>query len=64
VEPSHFIVFEASDKAEIYYEDIQIYTVFRQDTAGASGIGVYAADCVEQFRSWADKVNRTKTVAK
>jgi hypothetical protein len=57
-------VFEASDKAEIYYEDIQIYTVFRQDTAGASGIGAYAADCVEQFRAWADKVNRIKTVAK
>ena len=66
VEPSHFIVFEASDKAEIYYEDIQIYTVFRQDTAGTSGIGAYAADCVEQFRNWAEKVkvNKIKTVAK
>ncbi|MER2139014.1 MAG: M48 family metallopeptidase [Succiniclasticum sp.] len=64
VEPSHFIVFEASDKAEIYYEDIQIYTVFRQDAAGFSGIGACAADCVERFRDWAEKVNKIKNVAK
>ena len=64
IEPSHFIVFESSDKAEIYYEDAQIYTVYRQDTAGSSGIGACAADCVEQFRAWADKVNQGKMVAK
>ena len=64
IEPSHFIVFESSDKAEIYYEDIQIYTVYRQDAAGFSGIGACAADCVERLRTWADKVNRGKMVAK
>ena len=64
IEPSHFIVFETSDKAEIYYEDIQIYTVYRQDTAGVSGIGSCAADCVERFRAWAKKVNQGKMVAK
>ena len=64
IEPSHFIVFETSDKAEIYYEDIQIYTVYRQDTAGVSGIGSCAADCVERFRAWAEKVNQGKMVAK
>ena len=64
IEPSHFIVFEASDKAEIYYEDIQIYTVYRQDAAGFPSIGACAADCVERFRDWAEKVNRGKTAAK
>ena len=64
IEPSHFIVFEASDKAEIFYEDIQLHTVWRQDAAGSAGTGNYAAACVERFREWADKVNRTKTVAK
>ena len=64
IEPSHFIVFESSDRAEIYYEDIQIYTVYRQDAAGFASIGACAADCVERFRVWAEKVNQTKTVAK
>ena len=64
IEPSHFIVFESNDKAEIYYEDIQIYTVYRQDAAGFSGIGACAADCVARFREWAEKVNQGKTAAK
>ena len=64
IEPTHFIVFEASDKAEIYYEDIQIHTVWRQDAVGFAETGGYAAYCVERFREWADKVNLTKTVAK
>ncbi len=64
IEPSHFIVFESNDKAEIYYEDIQLYTVYKQDAAGFAGIGACAADCVERFREWAEKVNRAKSVAK
>ena len=64
IEPSHFIVFESNDKAEIYYEDIQLYTVYKQDAAGFDGIGACAADCVERFREWAEKVNRAKPVAK
>ena len=64
IEPSHFIVFESSDKAEIYYEDIQVYTVYRQDAAGFASTGACAAECVERFREWAEKVNQMKTVAK
>ena len=64
IEPAHFIVFEANDKAEIYYEDIQIHTIWRQDAVGFSDTGNYAAYCVDRFREWTDKVNQTKTVAK
>ena len=64
IDPTHFIVFESSDRAEIYYEDIQIHTVYRQDAAGFASIGACAADCVDRFRQWAEKVNQTKTVAK
>ena len=64
IEPSHFIVFEANDKAEIYYEDTQLHTVYRQDAAGFAGIGACAANCVGQFREWAERVNQGKTVAK
>ena len=62
IEPSHFIVFETSDRAEIYYEDIQLYTVYGQDASGFSGIGAGAADCVEQFRKWVEKVNQSKNL--
>ena len=55
---------KSNDKAEIFYEDIQIHTVWRQDVVGFAEIGGYAAFCVERFREWADKVNMTKTVAK
>ena len=54
----------AKGKTEIFYEDIQIHTVWRQDVVGFAEIGGYAAYCVERFREWADKVNLTKTVAK
>ncbi|MBP5736973.1 MAG: M48 family metalloprotease [Acidaminococcaceae bacterium] len=64
IEPTHFIVFESNDKADIFYEDVQIHTIWRQDAAGFAGIGNYAAYCVEGLREWADKVNQTKTVAK
>ena len=61
VDPSHFIVLEMQDKADIYYEDIQLYTVFRQDAAGFGSIGACAGNCVEQLRDWADRV---KAIAK
>ena len=64
IEPTHFIVFETNDKAEIYYEDIQVHTVWRQDAVGFADTGGYAAYCVNCFRDWTDKVNQTKTVAK
>lgn len=64
IEPSHFIVFESNEKAEIYYEDTQLHTVYRQDAAGYSGIGACAAHCVKQLREWAENVNQGKAVAK
>ena len=61
VDPSHFIVLEVQNRADIYYEDIQLYTVFRQDAAAFGSIGACAESCVEQFRDWAVRV---KTIAK
>jgi len=62
--PTHFIVFEASDKAEIYYEDMQLLTVYRQDAAGYGSIGEYANRCVEQFRVWAEMVSEKRRLQK
>ena len=58
VDPTHFIVFEGSDRAEIYYEDLQLFTVYKQDAASFPNLGACAGDYVEQLRSWAEKVNR------
>ncbi len=64
IDPTHFIVFEANDRAEIYYEDMQLFTVYKQDASGFGSIGACAGDYVGRFRAWAEKVNQTKKVAK
>jgi len=60
IDPAHFIVLEMQEKADIYYEDIQLHTVYRQDAAGFGSIGACAGSCAEQFRDWAVKVNKTR----
>lgn len=55
--PSHFIVYDEGRKATIYYEDIQLLTVYPSDSAGFSDVGAYAGYCAGSFRIWAEKVN-------
>ena len=64
VDPARFIVFEANDKAEIYYEDMQLFTVYRQDAAGSKSVGECAGNYVEQLRDWAERLNRAGALAK
>lgn len=64
IDPTHFIVFEAPDKAEIYYEDMQLFVVYRQDAAGFGSIGACAGDYVEKLRLWAEKVNEKSKLQK
>ena len=64
IDPTHFIVFEAPDKAEIYYEDMQLFVVYRQDAAGFGSIGACAGDYVEKLRIWAEKVNEKSKLQK
>ena len=58
VMPSHFIVYDAGDKATIYYEDMQILTVYQEESAAFNGTGAYANYCAALFRDWAERVNK------
>ncbi|MBQ8919755.1 MAG: M48 family metalloprotease [Acidaminococcaceae bacterium] len=64
IDPTHFIVFEMNDKADIYYEDMQLFTVYRQDAAAFKSAGECAGNYVEQLQDWAEKVNNNEGVAK
>lgn len=51
---NYFVVYDRGDTAEIYYDDIQVFTVYRQDafSAGFKTAGAYAATCAQAFRAW------------
>lgn len=53
INPNHFVVYDNGRTADIYYEDIQLYTVYPQDVPAGSTAGNFAATCAESFKSWA-----------
>ena len=58
INPNHFVVFDNGKTADIYYDDIQLYTIYIHDTKAGLTPGAYAAQCVEKLRVWADMVNK------
>lgn len=54
VQPHYFVVRDHGDKADIYYDDIQVFTVYPQDAfaAGYGSSGSYAGACVARLRDW------------
>ncbi len=61
LDPNRFIVDDEGSRATIYYDDIQVYTVYDQDGAGFGGAGAYASACVSLLRNWANQVNQAGT---
>lgn len=58
VDPSRFVVYDNGSYAHIYYDDIQLLTVYTQDAAGiAASAGSYAAACTNMLRDWAAIAN-------
>ncbi len=57
IEPYRFVVYDNGAYAHIYYDDIQLHTIYRQDTDGRSA-GAYAAAVVDKFKLWAEMVNK------
>lgn len=58
VDPSRFVVYDNGSYAHIYYDDIQLLTVYTQDAAGISAsAGSYAAACTNLLRDWAAIAN-------
>ena len=55
VDPSYFVVYDNGQTADVYYDDIQVMTVYSQDAyaAGFKTPGAYADNCAQSFRQWA-----------
>ena len=58
INPNHFVVFDNGKTADIYYDDIQIYTIYPQDTTHNNTAGSQASQLVEKLQEWALLVNK------
>ena len=58
-----FIVYDNGGSATIYYDDIEILTVYNQDAyaGGFGSAGSYAAACTELLRQWVPVANANDT---
>ena len=59
IDPYRFIVYDNGGSATLYYEDIQLLTVYNQDAyaAGFGDAGSYANACSQLLREWAPIAN-------
>lgn len=66
VNPNYFVVYDNGSYAHIYYDDIQILTLYTQDAGAWGSAGAYASACVNMLRDWAVVANENdaKAVAK
>jgi len=58
IDLNHFVVYDSGTTADIYYDDIQLYTIYPQDTPAGKTVGQYAASCTEQLKLWGKMVNQ------
>ena len=70
INPDYFVVYDNGSSAHIYYDDIQLLTVYNQDAVGISpNAGAYAAACTKMLREWTsianynDKIKKDKAFA-
>lgn len=63
IDPYRFIVYDNGGSATIYYDDIEILTVYNQDAyaGGFGSAGSYAAACTELLRQWVPIANANDT---
>ena len=65
INPDYFVVYDNGSSADIYYDDIQLLTVYNQDAAGISpNAGAYAAACTKMLKEWAPIANRNDKIKK
>ena len=58
INPHHFVVYDNGSTADIYYEDMQLHTIYAQDVPANSTLSAYAAACAESFKTWAAIANK------
>lgn len=61
LKPNYFVVYDRGDKADIYYDDIQVFTAYSQDAYGSGykSVGEYASACAQSFREWIPYANNS-----
>ena len=64
IDPNRFIVDDEGAQATIYYDDIQILTVYNLDAGSFGSAGAYAGACTDLLRQWAAQVNAAGNYAK
>ena len=57
VNPHYFVVHDYGSSADLYYDDIQLLTLYTQDAGTFGSAGAYAAACTELLQDWAQVVN-------
>ena len=57
INPNYFVVRDNGSYAHIYYDDIQILTLYTQDAGAWGSAGAYAGACVDMLRNWAVVAN-------
>ena len=66
INPNYFVVRDNGSYAHIYYDDIQILTLYTQAAGAWGSAGAYAGACVDMLRNWAvvANANDAKAAAK
>ncbi|MGM9583670.1 MAG: M48 family metallopeptidase [Phascolarctobacterium sp.] len=63
INPNYFVVRDNGSYAQIYYDDIQILTLYTQDAGAWGSAGAYAGACVDMLRDWAAVANENDAKA-
>ena len=63
VNPNYFVVYDNGSYAYIYYDDIQLLTLYTQDAGAWGSAGAYASACVDMLRDWAVVANENDAKA-
>ena len=63
VNPNYFVVYDNGSYAHIYYDDIQVLTLYTQDAGAWGSAGAYDSACVDMLRDWAVIANENDAKA-
>ena len=63
VNPNYFVVYDNGSYAHIYYDDIQVLTLYTQDAGAWGSAGAYASACVDMLSDWAVIANENDAKA-
>ena len=64
INPNYFVVYDNGSYAHIYYDDIQVLTLYNQDAGAFGSAGAYASACADMLRDWAAIANANDAKAK